>query len=541
MIRRVILIVLFAVFAGIAAWASVPDKCDSLIAEAQAALRDKEYVRALELLTEARVLAEEHQLPKHMFLALNNMGLTYYTLLDYGEALSNYLEAYKVVLAYPDSKMEMAVLNNIAILYSKENKPDKAEEYFRTAYHLATECGDSAKIGRYALNLAVTANKGADVETSEAYLKMAMPMISDEWEQYIAKILRIKNLVLLEKYDEAEQAANQILPQLTDDYYKEHKISVLLILCDIFEKKQEIDKAIDAALLALEEDANLEYKVEVYEVLYRLFKTTSDLERAYGYHHLYYAARDSLNMLKNQMLFESNRAKFEIQNYRKELAQNQEKIKTERIIYGIVLLFVILAVVFIVWMLRANLLKYKQRKFITELELDKEKTDKMLIEQQLKEKEILSLLEAERLKNEIESKNRKLTARALHLSTRNQLIEGILTSLSGNARFSDSPELSELLEKLKHDLNGTNSEWRNFLMHFEEVNHGFHAELRKRHPDLSPNDVRFLTYLYMNLSTDEIASLLNITPLASQRRKERIFRKMQLDENTSLHEYISTQ
>jgi DNA-binding NarL/FixJ family response regulator len=43
----------------------------------------------------------------------------------------------------------------------------------------------------------------------------------------------------------------------------------------------------------------------------------------------------------------------------------------------------------------------------------------------------------------------------------------------------------------------------------------------------------------MNLNTKEIASLLNITPEGCRKRKERITKKMQLAENTSLFEYLS--
>jgi DNA-binding CsgD family transcriptional regulator len=43
----------------------------------------------------------------------------------------------------------------------------------------------------------------------------------------------------------------------------------------------------------------------------------------------------------------------------------------------------------------------------------------------------------------------------------------------------------------------------------------------------------------MNLSSKEIASILNITPVASKKRKERIAAKMEIPKNTDLFDYIS--
>jgi len=53
------------------------------------------------------------------------------------------------------------------------------------------------------------------------------------------------------------------------------------------------------------------------------------------------------------------------------------------------------------------------------------------------------------------------------------------------------------------------------------------------------NDIRFLSYLYMNLSIKEISSLLNITPDACRKRKERIAKKMGLQETAELFPYLS--
>jgi hypothetical protein len=169
------------------------------------------------------------------------------------------------------------------------------------------------------------------------------------------------------------------------------------------------------------------------------------------------------------------------------------------------------------------------------LELEKEKTENLLLEKQISEKETAALLEQERLKNEIEVRNRKLSAKALYLAERNQMIEEFIASFSGIKDPSQDNTLTALKNHLK-----TDQEWDSFVVHFEEVNHGFINRLKTLHPSLNANDLRFISYIYMNLSTKEIASMLNVTPEACRKRKERISAKMQLPANVSLYDYLST-
>src|SRR5690606_5589257 len=110
-----------------------------MIVEGVQEMNNKNHAKSLELLTEAQSIAQRNDWHKQLFLALNNIGSNDYLMLDYGEALDNYRVAYKIALKELDPQHEMIVLNNIAILYSKDLKFDKAEEYFLKAYGIARE------------------------------------------------------------------------------------------------------------------------------------------------------------------------------------------------------------------------------------------------------------------------------------------------------------------------------------------------------------------------------------------------------------------
>lgn len=61
----------------------------------------------------------------------------------------------------------------------------------------------------------------------------------------------------------------------------------------------------------------------------------------------------------------------------------------------------------------------------------------------------------------------------------------------------------------------------------------FQEELKKQYPSLTAYDLRLCTYLKANLSTKEIAALLNITPDSVKKAKHRIRKKINLSSESS--------
>lgn len=528
--------------------AQTVEDCDKLIVTGVEEMNKKNHAKSLELLTEAKAIAESNNWHQQLFLAINNIGANYYLMLDYGEALDNYLESYKIALKELDPKYEMIVLNNIAILYSKENKYDKAEEYFLKAYNIAKENKDSIKIGLYATNLATVANEKKEIEKAEAYTKTAISLLQKTPTILAqANINKAQTLVLKNEFERAKEITLNLLPTLNSSELSEHRISVHMILSRIYENENNIQLAIDYAnRAAKDENVSLENKIDVFERLTELYRKINNNAMAFMYKDSVIIAKDSLNQIKNGKLFENSRIKFELQNYQKELTESQLKLKSERKLFYMILggiLFFILVTLWAIWNYFAKL---KQRKIIAEsnqkiaeLELEKQRNAKILLEQQLKEKEALTLLEQEKFKNEIESKNRQLAAKAILLSSRNEMIEDVIESLSVHHEISQNPQLKRPISELKNQLK-RDSDWDDFFSHFEEVNHGFLKSLKENHPELTSNDVRYLSYVYMNLSTKEISLLLNITVEACRKRKERIIKKMNLPEEINLYNYLSS-
>lgn len=506
----------------------------------------KDHVKSLELLTRARNMAEINRWYKQQFLAINNIGANYYNMLDYGEALNYYLESYTLAVKHLEPKYEMIVLNNIAILYSKEKKFDKAEEYFLKAYNIAKENKDNIKVGLYAMNLGAVANETNNLQKAREYILESIPLLKDEpGLNMMSQIGLAENELLLGNTKQAREIAQQLQRTAPDLNFNDIGTSILSVIAKSYIKEKNYAAAETAAMKLLTGNPNPETKRSAFEMLTEIYAGSHAFAKALQYKDSIIAVDKQLNDIKNGKVFETSRVKFEIENYRNEIALNEQKIAAERRLYLYSILGIIAVVAIIILVLWNISSRHKQKKLIAErnqqmtaLELEKEKNANLLLEKQIREKETGLLLEQERLKNEIEARNRKLSAKALYLSGRNQLIEEILLSLAKIPELAKDKALATHIKTLKDHLK-TDDEWESFITHFEEVNHGMLSRLKALHPALTANDMRFISYIYMNLSTKEIASMLNITSEACRKRKERLADKMELPENTSLYDYLS--
>lgn len=527
--------------------ANTIEKCDSLVAAGVEALNKNQYIKSLELLTQARTLAEKNRWHKQTFLAINNIGANYYRLLEYGEALNYYIEAYSIALKELEPKYEMIVLNNIAILYSKENNYEKAKEYFKKAYDIAKQNNDDLKVGLYAMNLGNLANETKDSKLARSYFDEALPLLESQQHFLIlAKVGLIQCDLNAGKATKARQDALFLIKNTKDLSFYEADISLTTVIAKSYIKDNLLDEATTYANLLLKKNPNIETKITAFELLSEINFNKKAYDLAFAFKDSIIDSKSKLNEIKNGKLYETSKVKFEIQNYQNQIKLNEAKLSNERKMFYSIIAIIIIVVIFIVWILRNLSVKHKQKKLIAErneqilsLELEKEKNELLLLEKQLDEQKAISLLEQERLKNEVEQKNRKLSAKALYLSGRNQMIEEVLSELSELPQVSKEALLVNHIQTLKTHLK-TDNEWDNFITHFEEVNQTFLTKLKVKHPNLIANDVRFLSYIYMNLSTKEIASMLNIAPESCRKRKERISAKMEIPDDISLYDYLAT-
>lgn len=168
--------------------------------------------------------------------------------------------------------------------------------------------------------------------------------------------------------------------------------------------------------------------------------------------------------------------------------------------------------------------------------------EKMFKEQSaLSEKEIMHLRN-ESLRNEMKFKNKELANATLHLIQKNKTLTYLkedLTKLIKNIP-SDSPEkqnVNNLLKKINKDLKNEKG-LELFNSYFDDVHQDFIARLKDKYPDLTPKELRLCAYLKMNISTKEIAPLMNISVRGVEISRYRLRKKLQLDHTTNLTDFL---
>ena len=80
--------------------------------------------------------------------------------------------------------------------------------------------------------------------------------------------------------------------------------------------------------------------------------------------------------------------------------------------------------------------------------------------------------------------------------------------------------------------------WKLFKEAFDNADKDFLQSVKKEHPNLTSNDLKLCAYLRLNLSSKEIAPLLNISVRSVEIKRYRLRKKMNLEHDQGLVEYI---
>jgi ligand-binding sensor domain-containing protein/DNA-binding CsgD family transcriptional regulator len=187
---------------------------------------------------------------------------------------------------------------------------------------------------------------------------------------------------------------------------------------------------------------------------------------------------------------------------------------------------------------------YQKKKYEIRLEKQREEQNKQLyileLERSKAESEIITL-KNEKLETDIDFKNSELASSAMHLVKKGELLTKIKSELSQIMRAYDNPqataEIKKLLKSLGEDEN-IDKEWEAFSKHFDRVHNDFLVALKEKHPNITPTELKLSAYLNMNLSTKEIAQLMNISVRGVEISRYRLRKKLEIPTETSLFDYM---
>lgn len=172
--------------------------------------------------------------------------------------------------------------------------------------------------------------------------------------------------------------------------------------------------------------------------------------------------------------------------------------------------------------------------------IQKEQDEVLRKEAEENEKQI-ARLETEKLQTELDSKSRELANTALSLTYKNEILQKLSEELL-KVKDSSGKKLPEAqlnkIQKVIDEGMDNERDWNLFEKSFNEAHENFFKKLSAHHPDLVPNDLKLCAYLRMNMSSKELASLLNITLRGVEIRRYRLRKKLDIPHDTNLVKFL---
>lgn len=153
----------------------------------------------------------------------------------------------------------------------------------------------------------------------------------------------------------------------------------------------------------------------------------------------------------------------------------------------------------------------------------------------------IAKLQLDQMQQELELKRRELANAAMNIVYKNEMLNTLHDELlhikDADGRKLNAEQLTKI-KKLIGDAHNDDRDWDLFEKSFNEAHGNFFKKMKVDFPELSPNDLKLCAYLRLNMSSKEIASLLNITTRGVEIRRYRLRKKLNLPTDKNISEFL---
>lgn len=161
-----------------------------------------------------------------------------------------------------------------------------------------------------------------------------------------------------------------------------------------------------------------------------------------------------------------------------------------------------------------------------------------------KEKEIIAL-KNQKLQYELRHKSQDLASSTMNLIRKNEILLDITTNLDKiTADINEKTDqatvvrrIRKMQDEIKNNIEHDNN-WKKFQENFDLVYENYLKRLSKEYPVLTVSDKKLCAYLKMDLSSKDIAPLLNMSYRSVEMSRYRLRKKLNLDRDVNLTEFL---
>lgn len=416
--------------------------------------------------------------PLRLADALGHMAMIEFSLENYEKSLGYNRQALEIYRAHNDISYEAQALNDIGNTLFYLNDYDGAVEYLEKSIVLCDSV-DARDLQATALS-----NLGKTYGEKEQYAR-ALEYIRD-------------GLNILEQTESPNK-----------------KAEAFLYMGRIYAKMQEPQRALayfDSVVRISDEIQATETLRQGYFERASAYATLLDFREAYRDHQLFKTVSDTIFNRENSRQIEEMRTIYDTEQKEQQIALQSSEIalleqrarvsNLQRLLLAGGLLLALIGF----YGIRQ---KYKRNR------LEKEKVDA-----------------------ELAFKKKELTTHALHLAKKNEVLEGLKERAKKLQAKAGDSGYRELIRTINFDQQDDRN-WENFTQYFESVHKDFSKTVHTRYPEVTKNELRLMALLKMNMSSKEIATILNISSDGVKKARQRLRKKMSLSPDESLEATVS--
>ncbi len=452
----------------------------------------------------------------------------------YGKAYDGYWQALFLADNIKSQISKAAVYNGLGWLYSLYDRSEKAISYFNLSLEMHKTLFASKKIDRQYLvddyyALVTLYRKNNNGKMCRLYIDSCRLYNNGESVGNGAFLKAEIGYLLYNEGDfqEALNILNEILP-----YFEDYQRSYLAIICkflgDVNKKLSAYDESEKHYLKALEAIDRYKSHSDIAPDLYHNLADLYALKGVYYLAHQYLTKSKSIEEIQFGSKSENNLVLLEIKDeYRLEKEKQKALIREKRLaqlehedrVWYLKSIILIGAIFFLI-LLGFLLYRHLRARYRAEKRLMKNQQD----------------LEMKKAKEVLEIKNKELTASALQAIEREELLSELKQRLSKQKDAPNPEEIGRLVKNI--DLNKSKN-WSEFETRFVAVNKSFYQRLTQKFPKLTQNDQRICALAKLNFSSKDMSRLLGISVESVHTVRYRLRKKIGLNRNESLTDFVA--
>jgi AraC family chitin signaling transcriptional activator len=155
----------------------------------------------------------------------------------------------------------------------------------------------------------------------------------------------------------------------------------------------------------------------------------------------------------------------------------------------------------------------------------------------LENEQQLMKLRNEQLSMDVDAKNRELAVSTMSLIKKNELLAIIKEDLKKSSDENSGRNIKSVISTINRNITEDDS-WNVFKEAFDNADKDFLKKIKTAHPSLTPSDLKLCAYLRLNLTSKEIAPMLNISIRSVEIKRYRLRKKLNLMHDDGLVNYI---